>query len=241
MSLKRALSRLETSAAKSSDELLPHLARLLGIVDSICWPARFTSTSNYHAVMDSQQRYFDEGVSFTLEGGSDATWKQSERLRSSLVDAGWASHCDNGKIRLTLLGDCVARHAAGLPTIENPITKFLYERVAELPEDRQGRWVAESSILGDGHDWEDSAKWYEFTECLMPLVVHRCIESASSTIARCFYRRIVDSLPSVDCPSVEYDASCSDQYTKAFCRNIELRKSAEYSGSQIWIPLAATR
>jgi hypothetical protein len=241
VSIKRSLARLESAATKDSGELMVHLARLLGIVDSICWPARFTSIANYHAICAARQDYFDSGVSFVLEGSSDSSWKASERLRTALCNEGWTVPCDNGKIRLTLLGDCVARHAAGLPTIENPITKFLYERVAELPEDRQGRWVAESSILGDGHDWEDSAKWYEFTECLMPLVVHRCIESASSTIARCFYRRIVDSLPSVDCPSVEYDASCSDQYTKSFCRNIELRKSAEHSGSQIFIPLSATK
>ncbi len=240
MSIKRSLARLESAATKDSGELLPHLCRLLGVVDSICWPARFTSIANYHAIMDSQQRYFDEGVSFTLEGGSDATWKQSERLRSSLVDAGWASHCDNGRLKLTLLGDTTARLACGLPTIANEITVHLFEKLGELPEERHGGWVAEATLFSLDDDTDHKAL-HTCTELIMPLMVHRCIEAVSSTVARCFYRRIVDSLPSVDAPSVEYDASCSDQYTKAFCKTMDARKVATYSGSQIWIPLAATR
>ncbi len=240
MSIKRSLARLESAATKDSGELMVHLARLLGIVDSICWSARFTSISNYHAIMDSQQRYFDEGVSFTLEGSSDATWKQSERLRGSLVDCGWASHCDNGKIRLTLLGDCVARQAVGLPTIANEITVHLFEKLGELPEERHGGWVSEAAWFSLDDD-TDTDVIHTMTELVQPLVTCQAVEAVSSTIARVFYKRLLDTLPSVDCPSVEYDASCSDEYTKAFCRNIEPRKSATYSGSQIWLPLAATR
>ncbi len=240
MSIRRSLARLESAATKDSGELMVHLARLLGIVDSICWPARFTSSSNYHAIMAAQADYHANGVSFTLEGSSDATWKQSERLRSSLVDAGWASHCDNGRLKLTLLGDTTARLACGLPTIANEITVHLFEKLGELPEERHGGWVSEATLFSLADDTDHKAL-HTCTELIMPLLVHRCIEAVSSTIARCFYRRLLDSLPTVDCPSVEYDASCSDEYTKAFCRNIELRKSAEYSGSQIWIPLAATR
>jgi hypothetical protein len=240
MSIRRALNKLETSAAKSSTELMPHLCRLLGVVDSCLWSPRFTSTSNYHFVMDGQQDYHDSGVSFVLEGSSDASWKASERLRSSLVDCGWATHCDSGKIRVTLRGDCVARQAVGLPTIANEITVHLFEKLGELPEERHGGWVAEATLFGLTDD-TDYKTLHTLTELMMPLITNRAVEAVSSTIARVFYRRLLDSLPSVDRPSVEYDASCSDQYTKAFCKTMDARKVATYSGSQIWIPLSATR
>jgi hypothetical protein len=240
MTIRRSLYRLESAASKDSSEMLPHLCRLLGVVDSICWPARLTSISNFHAICAAQQDYFDSGVSFVLEGSTDSSWKASERLRSSLVDCGWATHCDSGKIRVTLRGDCVARQAVGLPTIANEITVHLFEKLGELPAERHGGWVAEATLFSLDDD-TDYKTLHTLTELMMPLVTCQAVEAVSSTIARVFYRRLLDSLPSVDCPQVDYSEIGSDEYTKAFCRNIELRKSAEYSGSQIWIPLAATR
>lgn len=240
MSIRRSLARLENAAAKDTSELLPHLCRLLGVVDSICWPARFTSISNYHAICAAQQDYHSDGISFTLESSDQASWKASERLRGSLVDAGWASHCDNGKIRLTLAGDTTARLACGLPTIADDITVHLFEKLAELPLDRNGGWVSEASCFGLDDD-EDYRVLHSLTEIIQPLVTNRCIESASSTIARVFYKRLTDGLPSIDVPSIDYSEAGSDEYTKAFCRSIEARRSATYSGNAIFVPLAATR
>jgi hypothetical protein len=239
LSVRKSLAKLEATGTKDSAELLPQLCRLLGIVDSILWPVRFAADGRiFNAMMNAQREYFESGTSFQLVGSDDQTWKQSERLRGSLVDAGYAESQLGGKLKLTLMGDCVARQLCALPTITNRITAFFIERLGELPTERGDYWISEGTLFQLEDDTDNDAI-HTMTEFMQPLIVQRLIETTSSTIARVFYSRLVDALPTVDCPSLEYSPDCSDQYTSAFCQGMRERKTLSYSGSRIWIPLHA--
>lgn len=239
MSLRRTLSRLEAQAGSNTSDLLIHLSRFLATVDARSWPARYTSVSNYHAIMAAQKDYFEHGASYTLEGSDQSTWKASERVRTALCNEGWAVPCESGKIRLSLLGDCVARHAVGLPTITNEITVHFFEKLAELPAERNGNWISEATLFS--LEDCDYPGLHTITEFVQPLIVHRAIESVSSTIARCFYRRLQDTLPKVTYPVIEQNGVCLDEYSETFCRSIQQRKNAVYDGTEIYTPLSASR
>jgi hypothetical protein len=75
---------------------------------------------------------------------------------------------------------------------------------------------------------------------MLPLLQFEFVESASSTIGRLFYRRLVDELPSPeDLPTGEYSSELADVYTNAFIAAIRTRHLRE-CGSELVIPLGAS-
>jgi len=240
MSTKRALYRLESVKPVDEAGLMVHLAKFLGAVDGVLWPARFTSVSNYHAIMDAQKKYHRQGISYVVPGSDESAWKTSQRIRDAMIEAGWAVDCGNGKLRISPLGDCVARTACGLPTQNSEITRLLFQLLGELKPERSNCWVSEGTLFQMADD-RDSSHINYCTEFVAPLLASRSIEAVSSTVARCFYRKLADSLPMIDAPEIERSDDALDQYTQSFCKTMGSRKLATYSGTEIFIPLAATR
>lgn len=244
MSLRRSLYRLELNQPKDEGELLVHLARFVGQCDGVLFPARYqhTDRAQYAAACDASKRYFTEGLSYVLPGGDANSWKTSERVRQAMQEAGWVLSTGSGKIRLTPEGDTIGRRACGLPSLNNEVCRLMFELLGSLPAERGDRWIEEGSLLGLTD--EQRCDWgviFELTELMLPLLSFRAIEAHSSTVARVYYRRLADSIPRIDVPEIERNDDCVDQYTQSFCKTQDARKVAEYGGSEIFIPLAATR
>lgn len=243
MSLRRSLYRLELNAPREVGDLLPHLGRFLGMVDATIFPSRYqhSARAQYAAACDASKRYFTEGIPFVSESGSESAWKSSQRIRDSLVEQGWAIACGSGRLKLSPEGDTIGRRACGLPSLNNDVTRLMFELLGSLPAERGDRWIEEGSLL-DLTD-EQRCDWgviFELTELMLPLLSFRAIEAHSSTVARVYYRRLADSIPRIDVPEVERNDDFVDAYTTAFCKSMDARKTAEYGGTQVFVPFSAT-
>lgn len=242
MTTRRGIYRLEAAAASQANEesLLPHLFNVLAQADVLLWPVRFQNAQSFTAQVLAAKAYHSEGMAYTVGSGDAQSWKTSQRIREALERRGWVELLSDGKLKPTLQGDTLARLCCGLPTIRSEIAAMFLERLGELKEDRVGGWICESTLLGDGEDWNDSGQWQFFTELMMPLISFRVVEARSSTLARIFYRATGEKLPAA--PQVQALADGSEIYTHAYCQAMkQKRQLAKVDSAEIIIPLSGTR
>jgi hypothetical protein len=144
------------------------------------------------------------------------------------------------RVRLTTQGDRIARAALGLPTVDSWLVRRLAEMLSELPEDRPGGWVSESSIAGDQGSRDGLA------DCLQPLLSLGIVESHSDTEGRIYYRQTGQQLPTAtevapESTNNEKAEHLNEVYSQAFEAALSGRERIEPTDSEIVIPLGASK
>jgi hypothetical protein len=243
MSTRRRLYRLELQTPSDESDLHPHLCQLLGMIDGICFPVRYAGDSGrYSSEVLSQRDYIRGGVTFTVDTNEDTTaqagWKRSQRVRDALAAAGWITIDQSAKTRLTMAGDVLARSLVGQASLNDLQPRVAFELLKKLPADRPSGWICESTLFNVNSD--DQGDYQELSEIMLPLLQFGYIDVSSSTVARLFYRSLVDELPSpIDVTVGEYDPELSQVYTDGFIAAIKTRHLRE-CGSELVIPLGAS-
>lgn len=229
MSTRRRLSRLEAGGSTAAPDHL-HLVRLLGLVDGLIFPPRYTD--NYTSEVVARRDYFRDGVTFTVGdvlASDEALWKRSERVRQAMAVEGWITLGQRAKVKLTTAGDTLARKLVGLPSLDDTPVLLAFHMLTE-------KFTCESVLFGK--QFRDSRDWQEFTEIVLPLIACGAVESISNTAAAVHYR-VVGPLPEggpIGPSSLDYNEQHSTEYTEAFCQSIRERQNRPVGG-EVAIPM----
>jgi hypothetical protein len=236
MTMRKRLKALEsTSATGTPDCLLVALGRLLGQVDACLTPPRYGGPRGaYAAAVDAIRTYHNEGVKFVSGTGRGASHVADHRVRRALETRGWVT-LHESRVKLTALGDRVARLAAGV-AIDHWAYQLILDRLNQTDgwdDPRPGKWRSEFDLFGRAGDMGD-------LDAMLPLLSAGCVESISSTLGVAYFRCTGRPWVEVDV-ATEYNEAASDVYTQSYIEAITARKSKRYEGSECFCPLSATR
>ncbi len=245
MKTSRRLFQLETKMpGTSNNQSLEPLCELLGTVDGLFFPHRQFGgrVSALTAITQQRRQYHRVGIVWNLADGSARSWKSAQRLRDSMQAQGWIDiHRDSAlTVKLTILGDSLARQALGLPTSNNWLPMRLTEMLSEFEPDRPGGWLSENTLVGDTGDRAALA------DCLLPLLSLGIVESLSSTVGEIFYRPTGQCLPQCreDGSGIAIDGpndNLLESYQSAFEAALSSRERIEPIDSEVIVPLPASR
>lgn len=257
MSIEKAKQRLDSFESRDASGIGNHaaaLADLLGKVDSLFWPFRYSlERGNPAAIEDRRQLYFKRGIEWSgTNSGDELSTKANERQRRSMSRAGLI-RCRSAKAKAAVFvrfADGVedtTRRLLGLRQLSD-CRLALAMLITKFNEShgwcRRGGWVAECRLFdSDYTERPKGSNWWADFDSLLPLLTAGVVESRSSTVGHVFFRPTGVELPESTGfdANTEHDDSLFKVYEDSFHTGLHDREHWTHDSAEIFIPLSATR
>lgn len=241
--LKSRLQKLETVAQQRdlSCESDLMLAATLGRLHALFYPLR-DKPERWAAVIRSQRAYLAGSLGITARSAS-GDWKLSHHTRGELVAAGLAEPVKGSSettgLRLTASGRsrAASKVAAIIPTYH--LAGSMLARLQQLPPDRPGGLVAESSLF----EIDFAANPDSMAACadsILEAVVQGAATSSATVQGHLFYRSTGEPFTPLDEPATDDCPDCHTAYVEAFTGETNRLRSLESTDGEIVIPLPVT-